>query len=651
MRPITSERYPLAGPAYQPTLKLTADAAPEIFCRSIAGPVRGSRWRTLGSRCVRAIRHFVVRATLPEPLAALRALMLNLRWSWHSSTRELFAAIDPAGRAEAGRDPAALLGEVPPEHLARLAADPGYLARLAEAASELEEYLTGPRWYQRGGNELTGAPAAVAYFSPEYGIASALPQYSGGLGILAGDHLKAASDLGVPLIGVGLLYRHGYFSQSLSTEGWQQEHYPGADPNGLPLTLLRGGRRVAGPGRGHAGRGLGAGRAGVARPGGPGAAAAARLLRGGERARPAGGHRPPLRRRERAPAPAGAAAGDRGSAGGAGVLRADRPSAAGGLPHQRGPCRLPRPGADPRVRAGRAELRRGDRGVPGRARCSPRTPRWRPASTGSPATLVEQHFGGPAGDPALPTDRVLALGAETYPGGDPEVFNMAVMGMRLAQRVNGVQPAARPGEPGDVRGPVAGLRSGRGADRVGHQRGARRHLGGAGDPGAGGRRWRVLRPGAGRGRRGLGAGRGGRPGPAVGDPPPAAGPAGGPGAGAAPGILAAARRVRCRAGLGPGRARPQRADHRLRPPGSLLQAADADAARPGAPARAPARPAAPGADRDRGQGPPGGRERQAAHPADGPVRRLRGCAAPDRVPARLRHGSWRMPWCRAATCG
>ena len=107
---------------------------------------------------MRAIRHFVVRATLPEPLAALRALMLNLRWSWHSPTRELFAAIDPVGRAEAGRDPTALLGEVPPEHLARLAADPGYLTRLAEAASELEEYLTGPRWYQRSAEELTGAP-------------------------------------------------------------------------------------------------------------------------------------------------------------------------------------------------------------------------------------------------------------------------------------------------------------------------------------------------------------------------------------------------------------------------------------------------------------------------------------------------------------
>ena len=79
----------------------------------------------------------------------------------------------------------------------------------------------------------------MAYFSPEYGITAALPQYSGGLGILAGDHLKAGSDLGVPLIGVGLLYRHGYFTQSLSPEGWQTERYPAGDPNGLPLTLLR----------------------------------------------------------------------------------------------------------------------------------------------------------------------------------------------------------------------------------------------------------------------------------------------------------------------------------------------------------------------------------------------------------------------------
>src|SRR5262249_56746229 len=82
-------------------------------------------------------------------------------------------------------------------------------------------------------------PKAIAYFSPEYGITAVLPQYSGGLGILAGDHLKSASDLGVPIVGVGLLYRHGYFTQSLSADGWQAERYPSDDPNGLPLELLR----------------------------------------------------------------------------------------------------------------------------------------------------------------------------------------------------------------------------------------------------------------------------------------------------------------------------------------------------------------------------------------------------------------------------
>jgi glycogen phosphorylase len=195
---------------------------------------------------VRAIRRFTIRATLPEPLAPLRELVLNLRWSWHAGTRELFAELDPAGRQAAGSDPVTLLGEIPPEHLARLAGDEEYLRRLGAAVQDLREYLSATRWYQLSAGEgpdgaAGSRPAAIAYFSPEFGIAAALPQYSGGLGILAGDHLKAASDLGVPLIGVGLLYRHGYFRQSLSPEGWQLERYPAGDPNGLPLTLLRDG--------------------------------------------------------------------------------------------------------------------------------------------------------------------------------------------------------------------------------------------------------------------------------------------------------------------------------------------------------------------------------------------------------------------------
>ncbi|MDQ1645446.1 MAG: glycogen phosphorylase, partial [Cryptosporangiaceae bacterium] len=119
-----------------------------------------------------------------------------------------------------------------------LAADPDFIARMHAAHSDLRRYLTEPRWYQTDAAQLPGAPTAIAYFSPEFGITEVLPQYSGGLGILAGDHLKAASDLGVPIIGVGLLYRSGYFNQSLTSDGWQVEHYPSLDPHGLALTRL-----------------------------------------------------------------------------------------------------------------------------------------------------------------------------------------------------------------------------------------------------------------------------------------------------------------------------------------------------------------------------------------------------------------------------
>jgi len=183
---------------------------------------------------VRALRRFTVRLALPAPLAPLAELVLNLRWSWHPVALDLFASVDPVTWAAVGQDPVRLLGEVSPERLAELAADPAFLERLGAAHTDLQDYLSTPRWYQG----LAGAPASIAYFSPEFGITEVLPQYSGGLGILAGDHLKAASDLGVPIVGVGLLYRAGYFKQSLNHEGWQQERYPPLDPHGLPLTLL-----------------------------------------------------------------------------------------------------------------------------------------------------------------------------------------------------------------------------------------------------------------------------------------------------------------------------------------------------------------------------------------------------------------------------
>ncbi len=162
--------------------------------------------------------------------------MRNLRWSWHAETRDLFEALDPALWHSCGGDPVKVLGEVSAERLAQLAKDRRFVRRLQDAVDDLEEYLSTPRWYQKLGAE---APASIAYFSAEFGITEVLPQYSGGLGILAGDHLKAASDLGVPLIGVGLLYRAGYFAQGLSADGWQLEHYPSLDPHGLPIKLLR----------------------------------------------------------------------------------------------------------------------------------------------------------------------------------------------------------------------------------------------------------------------------------------------------------------------------------------------------------------------------------------------------------------------------
>ncbi len=184
---------------------------------------------------MKAIRRFTVHTVLPEALVALEQLATNLRWSWHHPTQQLFASVDPEVWDETGHDPVGLLGAVTPSRLAELAADQGFIQRANALRDDLEAYTTGPRWYQG----LEDAPASIAYFSPEFGIAAVLPQYSGGLGILAGDHLKSASDLGVPIIGVGLFYRAGYFRQAISRDGWQQETYPVLDPDGLPLSVLR----------------------------------------------------------------------------------------------------------------------------------------------------------------------------------------------------------------------------------------------------------------------------------------------------------------------------------------------------------------------------------------------------------------------------
>ena len=166
----------------------------------------------------------------------LGAIVSNLRWTWHPDSRDLLESVDPELWATCGADPGKLFGEVSAQRLAVLAKDRRFLRRMNDVYDDLTDYLEQPRWYQ---SQQDGSlPTSIAYFSPEFGITEVLPQYSGGLGILAGDHLKAASDLGVPIIGVGLLYRAGYFSQSLSRDGWQLERYPSLDPQGLPIKPL-----------------------------------------------------------------------------------------------------------------------------------------------------------------------------------------------------------------------------------------------------------------------------------------------------------------------------------------------------------------------------------------------------------------------------
>ncbi|HUF32874.1 MAG TPA: alpha-glucan family phosphorylase [Acidimicrobiales bacterium] len=184
---------------------------------------------------MKALRSFTVRPRMPEALGALEDLAMNLRWAWDGRTRDLFRWVDPDAWEEGRHDPVRLLATVGRDRLAQLEADPAFTRFLGEVHEDLQRYVERPRWFQDAGPSPL---RSVAYFSPEFGIAEALPQYSGGLGVLAGDHLKAASDLGIPLVGVGLFYRHGYFRQSLNADGWQQERYPSLDPFAMAVREL-----------------------------------------------------------------------------------------------------------------------------------------------------------------------------------------------------------------------------------------------------------------------------------------------------------------------------------------------------------------------------------------------------------------------------
>lgn len=180
---------------------------------------------------------FTVAPALPPALEPLQALALNLYWSWHPEVTNLFKRLDWEGWEASGHSPGELLGTLKQEEIKAAAEDEGFLALQEAAWEHFKRYLENKAtWFQKTSLNINlPENFYVAYLSAEFGLAACLPLYAGGLGILAGDHLKSASDLGVPLVGVSLLYREGYFRQRLDPNGWQQELYPPANLSRLPL--------------------------------------------------------------------------------------------------------------------------------------------------------------------------------------------------------------------------------------------------------------------------------------------------------------------------------------------------------------------------------------------------------------------------------
>jgi starch phosphorylase len=185
------------------------------------------------------LHRFTVVPSLPEELAALHRIAYNLWWTWEPEAIELFRRLDPDLWQETRHNPVEIIGILQQASLDGLITDDGFMSHLAQVDEMLGEYLSAKTWFDT--YHPDEASLRIAYFSMEFGLHESLPIYSGGLGILAGDHLKSASDLGLPLVGVGLLYRQGYFRQYLNIEGWQQEFYPENDFYNLPLKLERDG--------------------------------------------------------------------------------------------------------------------------------------------------------------------------------------------------------------------------------------------------------------------------------------------------------------------------------------------------------------------------------------------------------------------------
>lgn len=187
---------------------------------------------------MKPIRTFISIPALPEKLEPLRAIAYNLRWAWHHDAVELYRRLDAELWETCYHNPVLMLGSIEQEKLDKALRDEGFMAHLNRVNQDLDMYMKGDStWFNRQFGVMKDP--LVAYFSAEFGITECLSIFAGGLGMLAGDHLKSASDLGVPLIAVGLLYQEGYFQQYLNEAGWQQESYIENDFHNLPIGLIK----------------------------------------------------------------------------------------------------------------------------------------------------------------------------------------------------------------------------------------------------------------------------------------------------------------------------------------------------------------------------------------------------------------------------
>ncbi len=184
---------------------------------------------------MRPITTFAVSPIVPDNITQLKELAYNYWWSWDAAGRELFARIDRPLWEEVGHNPVQLLNKVSQERLTSLARNSDFVNFVDSVYRKFTDYQNRKSWYA---SQQQPSDSTIVYFCAEFGIHESTPNYSGGLGVLAGDHLKSASDLGLPLVGMGLLYQQGYFHQYLAQNGWQNESYIDNDFSAMPLTQV-----------------------------------------------------------------------------------------------------------------------------------------------------------------------------------------------------------------------------------------------------------------------------------------------------------------------------------------------------------------------------------------------------------------------------